>query len=243
MQAYLPGESYERVRSAGACHGVGSLTASLADGAAAAQAALLALGIASPAVPKRQVEEVDAGTGGWLGELPQARTAAAAGAVVDWQNDVTVKDLRLALREGFTSIEHIKRYTTTGMATDQGKTSNLHALAIVAKALDKPIPEVGHTTFRMPYTPVSFGTLAGYARGELFDPVRTTPSHQWALEQAAVFEDVGQWKRARYFPQVGLRTCIVRWRASARRCGPRSACSMPPPWARSKWWGLTQPSS
>ncbi len=223
LQAYLPGESYERVRSAGACHGVGSLTASLADGAAAAQAALLALGIASPAVPKRQVEEVDAGTGGWLGELPQARTAAAAGAVVDWQNDVTVKDLRLALREGFTSIEHIKRYTTTGMATDQGKTSNLHALAIVAKALDKPIPEVGHTTFRMPYTPVSFGTLAGYARGELFDPVRTTPSHQWALEQAAVFEDVGQWKRARYFPQAAE----DMHRAVARECqAVRSAVGM-----------------
>jgi sarcosine oxidase subunit alpha len=214
LQAYLPGESHERVRSAGACHGLGSLSASLADGATAAQAALLALGIASPAVPKRQVEEVAAGSGGWLGELPQARVADAATGVVDWQNDVTVKDLRLALREGFTSIEHIKRYTTTGMATDQGKTSNLHALAIVAKALDKPIPEVGLTTFRMPYTPVSFGTLAGYARGDLFDPIRTTPSHEWALEQAAVFEDVGQWKRARYFPRPGE----DMHRAVAREC-------------------------
>ncbi len=233
LQAYLPGESHERVRSAGACHGIGSLAASLADGAAAAQAALLSRGIASPAVPRRQVDEVDAGTGGWLGELPQARAADAAACVVDWQNDVTVKDLRLALREGFTSIEHIKRYTTTGMATDQGKTSNLHALAIVAKALDKPIPEVGHTTFRMPYTPVTFGTLAGYARGDLFDPIRRTPSHEWALEQAAVFEDVGQWKRARYFPQPA-RTCIARWRASAGPSDRVSACSMPPRWARSK---------
>jgi sarcosine oxidase subunit alpha len=214
LQAFLPGESYERVRSAGACRGNGSLAASLADGAAAAQAALLAIGIASPAVPRRQVDEADAGNGAWLGALPQPRPQDADAGVVDWQNDVTVKDLRLALREGFTSIEHIKRYTTTGMATDQGKTSNLHALAIVAAALDKPIPEVGYTTFRMPYTPVTFGTLAGYARGDLFDPIRTTPSHQWALEHAAVFEDVGQWKRARYFPQPGE----DMQRAVAREC-------------------------
>jgi len=202
LQCYLPGECYERVRSAGACRGEGSLAASLADGASAAQGALLALGIASPAVPRRQVEDVNAGSGSWLGALPQARAADADAGFIDWQNDVKVKDLRLAMREGFTSIEHIKRYTTTGMATDQGKTSNLHALAIVAGALGKPIPEVGYTTFRMPYTPVTFGTLAGHARGDLFDPIRATPSHDWAVAHGAVFEDVGQWKRARYFPQA-----------------------------------------
>jgi sarcosine oxidase subunit alpha len=202
-QAFLPDESYERVRSAGASRGEASLSASLADGAAAAQWALLTLGYPSPTVPRRQVDAVESGHGTWLGALPQVRPEDADGGVVDWQNDVTVKDLKLALREGFTSIEHIKRYTTTGMATDQGKTSNLHALAIVAAALDKPIPEVGLTTFRMPYTPVTFGTLAGYARGDLFDPIRATPSHEWAVEHAAVFEDVGQWKRARYFPLAG----------------------------------------
>lgn len=203
LQSYLPGESGERVRSAGSCRGQSSLSASLADGAAAAQAALLALDMSSAAVPRRQVDEVDMGIGGWLGALPQPDTSGADAGFVDWQNDVTVKDLRLALREGFTSIEHIKRFTTTGMATDQGKTSNLNALAIVAKALDRPIPDVGFTTFRMPYTPVSFGALAGRARGELFDPIRTTPSHAWAVAHGAVFEDVGQWKRARYFPQTG----------------------------------------
>ena len=201
-QIYLPDGGFESVRCAGACRGQGGLSASLIDGANAAQSALRQLGFGSAAVPKRQVEAVDADGAGWLGALPQL-DQTGAGAFVDWQNDVTVKDLKLALREGFTSIEHIKRYTTTGMATDQGKTSNLHALAIVARALDKPIPEVGHTTFRMPYTPVSFGALAGYARGDLFDPIRTTPSHEWALEHQAVFEDVGQWKRARYFPQPG----------------------------------------
>jgi sarcosine oxidase subunit alpha len=101
------------------------------------------------------------------------------------------------------SIEHIKRYTTTGMATDQGKLSNMNALAIAAAALAKPIPEVGLTTFRPPYTPVSFGAFAGSARGDLFDPIRRTPIHDWAAEHGAAFEDVGLWKRAWYFPRSG----------------------------------------
>jgi sarcosine oxidase subunit alpha len=138
---------------------------------------------------------------------------------VDWQNDVTAADLALAAREGFRSIEHIKRYTTAGMATDQGKTSNLNALGIVAHSLGRSVPEIGLTTFRMPYTPVTFGSLAGPTRGELFDPVRTTPIHDWARAQNAVFEDVGLWKRARYFPRDGedmhaavARECLaVRW--------------------------------
>ena len=107
------------------------------------------------------------------------------------------------MREGFESIEHVKRYTTTGMATDQGKTANMTALGLVAEALDKPMPEVGTTTFRPPYTPVTFGALAGPSRGELFDPIRTTPMHDWAVAHGAVFENVGLWKRARYFPRAG----------------------------------------
>ena len=121
------------------------------------------------------------------------------------------------------SIEHIKRYTTTGMATDQGKTSNMNALAIVADGLARPLPEVGLTTFRMPYTPVTFGTLAGYDRGDLFDPVRTTPMHEWARRHGAVFEDVGQWKRARYFPRAGENMHL----AVARECrAVRGACGI-----------------
>jgi sarcosine oxidase subunit alpha len=127
--------------------------------------------------------------------------SARGKAFVDFQNDVTTKDLKLAVREGFRSIEHVKRYTTSGMATDQGKTSNLNALRLVADDLRRPVPSVGLTTFRMPYTPVTFGALAGAARGALFDPVRKTPIHDWAEEQGAVFEDVGLWKRARYFPR------------------------------------------
>ena len=136
---------------------------------------------------------------------------------------MTSKDLALAAREGFESIEHIKRYTTTGMATDQGKTSNLNALAIVAADLDRPLPKVGLTTFRMPYTPVTFGIFAGYDRGDLFDPVRTTPTHEWAERNGAVFEDVGQWKRARYFPRPGEDMHA----AVARECvAVRSGCGM-----------------
>jgi sarcosine oxidase subunit alpha len=144
-------------------------------------------------------------------------------AFVDWQHDVTTRDLVLATREGFQSIEHVKRYTTTGMATDQGKTSNLNAMAIVAKSLDVAIPKVGLTTFRMPYTPVTFGSMAGISRGDLFDPVRTTPTHPWAQAKGAVFENVGLWKRARYFPRGGEDMHA----AVARECrAVRSACGI-----------------
>jgi sarcosine oxidase subunit alpha len=174
-----------------------------------------ALGRAAPSAPPAE------SGGGLAGALP--RPAAARGrAFVDWQNDVTTKDLALAAREGFRSIEHIKRYTTTGMATDQGKTSNLNALGIVSRGLGKAIPAVGLTTFRMPYTPVSFGSFAGAARGELFDPVRTTPMHAWARAAGAVFEDVALWKRARYFPRGAedMHAAVAReCRAARGGCG------------------------
>jgi sarcosine oxidase subunit alpha len=135
--------------------------------------------------------------------LLSSRRAARAKAFVDFQNDVTANDIQLAIREGFRSVEHIKRYTTTGMATDQGKTSNMNVLGIAAEALHCAIFELGTTTFRPPYTPVSFGVLAGVSRGELFDPIRKTPLHDWAAEHGAEFENVKQWRRAWYFPQSG----------------------------------------
>ncbi|PPD16538.1 MAG: sarcosine oxidase subunit alpha [Methylobacterium sp.] len=140
--------------------------------------------------------------GAALGLLP-GNEGKAASAFVDFQNDVTVRDIRLATREGFRSIEHVKRYTTTGMATDQGKTSNIHALAIAAEALGQSIPETGHTTFRQPYTPVTFGTFAGPHRGAMFEPTRLTPMHDLAVTQGAIFEDIGQWKRAHALPRAG----------------------------------------
>jgi sarcosine oxidase subunit alpha len=197
IQAYLPGQSAEAERSAGACRGLFGLAEALADGHAAGAAAGLA-----PSEAPFTVEALEAAPRGVIGALPHDRGPRAR-AFVDWQNDVTTKDLNLAVREGFRSIEHIKRYTTTGMATDQGKTSNINALGVVSGILGKPVPEIGLTTFRMPYTPVTFGTLAGMARGDLFDPVRATPIHDWAAAQGAVFEDVSLWKRARYFPRAG----------------------------------------
>ena len=142
-------------------------------------------------------------------------------AFVDFQNDVTAKDLGLALTEGFRSIEHVKRFTTTGMGTDQGKTSNVNALAIVAESLAKPVAEVGTTTFRPPYVPVSFGALVGHSRGELFDVERRTPMHDLAAQRGAVFEDVGNWKRAWYFPKTGenMHAAVARECRTARETG------------------------
>ncbi|MDA8250140.1 MAG: sarcosine oxidase subunit alpha family protein, partial [Rhodospirillales bacterium] len=201
LQAYVPNLSVERERSAGACRGVFGLAAALADGAAAGEAAAQAAGHGGAKAARLAVADAPAfGGGGTIGLAPGV---APVKAFVDFQNDVTAKDIKLATREGMRSIEHVKRYTTTGMATDQGKTSNLNALGIVSAALDTPVPQVGLTTFRMPYTPVTFGNFAAYARGDLFEPVRRTPIHDRAASQGAVFEDVGQWQRARYFPRAG----------------------------------------
>ena len=122
---------------------------------------------------------------------------------VDQQHDVTASDVELANREGFQSVEHLKRYTTLGMATDQGKTSNISGLAIMAEVSGRSIPETGTTMYRPPYVPVSIGALAGHHRDEEFHAIRLTPSHHWAEEQGAVFVDTGLWKRAQWFPRPG----------------------------------------
>jgi sarcosine oxidase subunit alpha len=223
LKAFAPGVSAEAEQSAGACRGVYALADVLADGAAAGAAAAgaAAAGAGQP-LRRFDVQAPQRSTEAYLGALPQGTVPSGDKAFVDWQHDVTTRDLALATREGFQSIEHVKRYTTTGMATDQGKTSNLNAMAIVAKSLDVSIPQVGLTTFRMPYTPVTFGSFAGISRGDLFDPVRTTPTHAWAQAKGAVFENVGLWKRARYFPRAGedMHAAVAReCRAVRGACG------------------------
>lgn len=220
LQAYLPAESAEAERSAGACRGILELDAAMADGhdagaRAATQPGAHATSLKGPAAVKVAHR---IGQGGYIGALPHRGDDATAKAFVDWQNDVTAKDIVLAAREGFRSIEHVKRYTTTGMATDQGKLSNINALGIVSAATGRTIPEIGLTTFRAPYTPVTFGTLAGRARGDLFDPVRCTPIHDWAAERGAIFENVAQWKRAQFFPQAGedMHAAVARECAAVR---------------------------
>ncbi|HEY5263824.1 MAG TPA: sarcosine oxidase subunit alpha family protein, partial [Steroidobacteraceae bacterium] len=219
-QAFIPGTSAECERSAGACRGLYDLAEVLADGAMCGAASA-----PEPSHTQRRfnVQALTLDSHAYLGALPQANPPSSDKSFVDWQHDVTTRDLALATREGFQSIEHVKRYTTTGMATDQGKTSNLNAMAIVAKSLNVAIPQVGLTTFRMPYTPVTFGSLAGISRGDLFDPVRTTSTHSWAQAKGAVFENVGLWKRARYFPRGGEDMHA----AVARECrAVRGACGM-----------------
>ena len=143
------------------------------------------------------------GSGLNIGQLPTPKNPAKIKAFVDFQNDVTAKDIALAVREGMKSVEHIKRYTTNGMATDQGKTSNLNALQLASTALDRPVQAIGLTTFRPPYTPQTFGALAGHAKDALFQAVRKSPIDDWAEANGAVFELVAQWRRARYFPKHG----------------------------------------
>ena len=132
---------------------------------------------------------------------------------LDLQNDVTVKDVRQSYWEGFRAVEHLKRYTTLGMATDQGKTSNMGGLAIMAEMTGQTIPKTGTTIFRPPVSPVAIGAFAGRARGHHFRPTRLTPSHAWAEEQGAVFVDAGPWKRAQWFPLSGE----TYWRESVDR--------------------------
>ncbi|PJN94995.1 sarcosine oxidase subunit alpha, partial [Amaricoccus sp. HAR-UPW-R2A-40] len=172
----------------------------------------------SAARPAYAVSDDRAGAGVTLTELPTDRDPGKAKAFVDFQNDVTAKDIRLAVREGMRSIEHVKRYTTNGMATDQGKMSNINGLMIAADALGKPAPQVGLTTFRPPYTPTTFGAFAGYHQGETFEVTRKTPIDPWAEANGAVFEPVALWRRAWYFPKPGedMHTAVGRECRAAR---------------------------
>ncbi len=132
---------------------------------------------------------------------------------IDLQNDVTTKDISQAYDEGFRDVEHLKRYTTLGMATDQGRTSNVSALAIMAERTGKSIAETGTTIFRPPYTPIPIGALAGRSRGKHFRPTRLTPSHRWAQNRGAVFVETGNWLRAQWYPIEGEN----HWRESVDR--------------------------
>lgn len=137
----------------------------------------------------------------FFGILPDDELAKVS--FIDLQRDATVRDLKRATGAGLTSIEHIKRYTTIGTAHDQGKTSGTTTIGLLSQLINKEPQEIGTLTFRPPYIPVPFAALAGRDRGELSDPARTTPIHQWHEENGSPFEDVGQWKRPWYFPLTG----------------------------------------
>ncbi|WP_282064643.1 sarcosine oxidase subunit alpha family protein [Aliiroseovarius marinus] len=208
IHAFVPGQGLPSGQSvAGAAMGEMSTHAALTGGAAKAVEALAALGIEAKVGDLPKAEDAP------VSLTPFWHVSGAKRAWLDFQNDVTVKDVKLAHQENFTSVEHLKRYTTLGMATDQGKTSNVGALAVMAELTGKSIPDTGTTIFRPPYTPVSMGALAGRAVGKEFHPTRLTPSHTWAEEQGAVFVEVGNWLRAQWFPKAGE----THWRQSVDR--------------------------
>ncbi|HSE75413.1 MAG TPA: sarcosine oxidase subunit alpha family protein, partial [Dongiaceae bacterium] len=198
----LPGQNNHSV---GAARGALALADCLVDGHAAGTAAASAAGFTEPAghTPAAGAEPAL----GAIGELWVVPSGAPVGRdgkhFIDYQNDVTAADVMLANREGYRSVEHLKRYTTMGMATDQGKTSNVNALALMADLRGVSIPEVGTTTFRPPYTPVTIGTFSGIDKGDFLDPIRKTPLHSWHEQHGAPFETVGQWHRAWYYPKPG----------------------------------------
>jgi sarcosine oxidase subunit alpha len=196
--AFVPGTLAPGFTAVGAAAGQFSMSEGLNAGARAGAAAATDCGFESkPPLPYKTDPENSAHTPLW-------RTRMTVGkAFVDFQNDVAASDIELAHREGFRAVEHLKRYTTLGMATDQGKTSNLSGLGIMAELTGQPVPQVGTTMFRPPFTPVAIGAFAGHHRGKDFRPVRHTPSHLWAEENGAVFVAAGPWLRAAYFPRLG----------------------------------------
>jgi sarcosine oxidase subunit alpha len=192
------------VMPAGSANGELGLAAVLADATARAKDVVKALGHKAPStrVPEAMAEGEAALEPVWM--MPQgAGIKLRTKAWLDYQNDVKVSDVQLAAQEGYESVEHTKRYTTLGMATDQGKLSNINGLATLANSLNADIPAVGTTTFRPPYTPISMGAIAGSARDEVFQPIRKTPIQDWHDANGAVYEPVGHWRRPYCFPRAG----------------------------------------
>jgi heterotetrameric sarcosine oxidase alpha subunit len=198
LSVFLPSSELQGAAVIGAASGSFTLADALRQGAAAGLEAAQSAGYQGTASPALEV------TDELTGVTPFWHVAESKGkAFVDFQNDVTRDDVSLAAREGFQSVEHLKRYTTLGMGTDQGRTSNVNGLALLASVTGRTIPEVGTTVFRPPYTPVSFGALVGHHRGKEFRPTRLTSGHRWAEERGATFVEAGQWLRAQWFATAG----------------------------------------
>lgn len=203
LGTFVPGNLPSILRVAGAATGAMSLQDALRTGIAAGQQAVADLGLQTPDMPLPETNPEAAA------HASPFRVVGGKGkAFVDFQNDVTDKDIELAVREGYRSPELAKRYTTLGMATDQGKTSAVNGLAIIARLTDRAIADIGTTTFRPPAVPIAFGTLVGHHRGRNFRPIRRTPTQDWASGQGAIFIEAGPWLRAQYFPKSGDRNWL-----------------------------------
>ena len=218
LGAFVPAESLDGVDVVGAATGVFDLPGCLRSGRQAVETALSSMGfdMAVSALPGESDPVRTPGPSLILWYVPDP--ASATRQFVDLQRDATVADLVRAVGAGMRSMEHIKRYTTIGTAHDQGKTSGVVASGITAELLGSRPEDMGVTTFRPPYTPVAFAALAGRSRGHMFDPERVTAVHDWHVDRGAVFEDVGQWKRPRYYPLPGedMDTAVLRECASTR---------------------------
>jgi len=205
LSSFRPGLSWQDEQSAGAANGTLELADAMAEGSKAGLAAVRAAGF--KVQPKKQPEtttsNIESLTLTPVWQVPSPHPDHKTKAFVDLQDDVKASDLKLAIAEGYDSVEHAKRYTTQGMGTDQGKISNVNAFGIMAEARGISVPEVGTTTFRQPYRPVTIGALGGQHVGEHFTPRRTTPMHPWHVKQNPIFEPVGDWLRARAYPKAG----------------------------------------
>jgi sarcosine oxidase subunit alpha len=199
LQAFGPGALPPGMGVAGAASGAFTLRGALQTGAEAGLAAAEAAGFAGslPAIPAAEDEPA---SGAAYFAVPDAPPKTS---FVDHQHDVTAADVGLAHREGYRSVEHLKRYTTLGMATDQGKTANVNGLAIMAELTGRTIQETGTTVLRPPASPVAIGAIAGPHRGKSFKPTRLPPTHPWAKRQGAEFMETGLWLRAAWFPRAG----------------------------------------
>ncbi len=201
---FMPGEPVQQQASVGAANGTLDLTTSLIEAVNAGNEAAKACGFdANMTAPQSDAIDSDPIMALWL--VPSdKKKGREPKAFIDLQNDVGSSDIELAAREGFHSVEHVKRYTAMGFGTDQGKTGNINGMGILAKTLNQTIAETGTTTYRPNYTPVTFGSMAGQNLGhQLFDPARKTAMHGWHEEHGAEFENVGQWKRPWYYPKEG----------------------------------------
>ncbi len=200
---FVPLPAYREKLSAGSSNGAFGLQPCLQQGLNAGLAAARRCGFTPSSFSPPVTEEQAALPLQPLWRVPsKADVDRCPKQFLDFQNDVTVSDIRLAVREGYDSVEHVKRYTALGFGTDQGKMGNISGAAVLADAVGKEVSKIGTTTFRQPYTPVTFGAIAGRERGEaLFDPQRTTALHSWHEQQGAVFELVGQWLRPRFYPR------------------------------------------
>ncbi|MBX9361538.1 sarcosine oxidase subunit alpha family protein [Streptomyces sp. WAC04114] len=218
LVAFVPDGAVRGQQVVGAARGTYDLDGCRAEGARAGAVAATEAGFPVAVPPEGAPLPAGPARALWLVPGPDGEPGTWDRHFVDLQRDVTVADVWRSTGAGMRGVEHVKRYTSLGTANDQGKTSGVNAIGVIAEALGSSMGEIGTTAYRAPYTPIAFAALAGRERGDLFDPERTTPLHAWHVAHGAEFEDVGQWKRPRYYPRPGedMDTAVARECRAAR---------------------------